>query len=78
MAFFKHMAYFAKIQTSTCITTSIDLVGRQSFLGFVPRVLVLVVIAMFSFDVLVEGNGLRRSFKVCFIVLRMSPRLHSI
>jgi len=72
------MANFTTIQTSTCIAALVDLVGRQSFLGFVPIVVVLDVIATFSFDVLVEGSGLRRPFKVYFSILRMSPRLHSI
>jgi len=54
------------------------LVGRQSFLGFVPRVAVLTVSVTFSFGVLVEGNGLRRPFKVCFSVLRASSRFHSV
>ena len=51
------MANFTTIHTSTCITTSVDLVGRQSFLGFVPRFVVLTVVATFPFGVLVEGNG---------------------
>ena len=72
------MASFTTIHTSTCITTSVDLVGRKSFLGFVLRFVVLDVIATFPFGVLVEGSGPGRLFKVCFTVLRMSPRFHSV
>ena len=57
------MTYFTNIHTSTCITTSVDLVGLQSFLGFVPRVVVLTVSTTFSFEVLVECSGLRSTFK---------------
>jgi hypothetical protein len=37
------MAYFTTIQTSTCITMSVDLVGRQSFLALFqePQILML-------------------------------------
>ena len=72
------MANFTTIHTSTCITTSVYLVSCESFLGFVLRVVVLDVIVTFSFDVLVEGNGLRRLLKVRFSILRMSPRFHSV
>ena len=65
------------IHTSTSITTSVDLVGRQSFLGFVSRVVVLVVSTTSPLRVLVEGSGLRRPLKVRFSVLRPSPRSHS-
>ena len=74
----EYMANFTTIHTSTCITTSVDLVMYQSFLGFVPRVVVLVVIATFPFGVLVEGNGFGRLFKVCFSALRVSSRFHSV
>ena len=72
------MANFTTIHTSTYITTSVDLVRRQSFLGFVPRVVVLDVIATFPFAVGVEDNGPGRLFKVCFSALRVSPRFHSV
>ena len=69
------MTYVTTIHTSTCITTSVDLLGRQSFLGFVSRVVVLTVSATFSFEVLAKGSGLRRPFKVCFSVLRNVPTI---
>ena len=72
------MANFTTIHTSTCITTSVDLVRRQSFLGFVPRVVILAVIVALPLGVLVEGYGLRRLFKVCFGALRVSTQFHSV
>jgi hypothetical protein len=73
----KHMTNLTTIHTSTCITTSLDLISRHSFLGFVPRVVVPTV-ATFSFEMLAEGRGLRRPIKVCFSVLKMSPRSQSV
>ncbi len=77
-AVFEHMTNFTTIHTSTCITMSVDLVCRQTFLGFVPRFVVLAIIDALPFGVLVEGNGHGSLFKVCFSVLRMSPRFHSV
>ena len=74
----EHVTDLTTIHTSTCITTSIDLVNRQSFLGFIPRVVVLAVCTTFPLKVLVEGSGLGRPFRVCFSMLKMSPRSHSV
>jgi hypothetical protein len=74
----KHMTDLTTIHTSTRITTSVELVGRQAFLGSIPRFVFLTVRATFPLRVLVEGSGLRRPLKVCFSVLRMSPRFQSV
>ncbi len=66
------MANLATIHTSTCITTSVDLVRRHLFLGFVPRFVVLAVIAAFPFGVLVEDlkvTGLEDSLKSALALL---------
>ena len=40
----------------------------------IPRVVVLDGCTTFPLLMLVEGSGLGRPFKVCFIILRVSPR----
>jgi len=72
------MANFTAIHASTCITTTVELVGRQTFLGLVPRVVILAVVIAFPLSLLVEGNGLGRLFKVCFGVLEVPTRFHSV
>jgi len=64
--------------TSTCITTSVDLLTCQSFLGFVLRVVAPTGCTTLPLQMLVESSGLRRTFKVCFSILRLFPRTLSV
>ena len=53
------MANFTTIHASTCITTTVELVSRQTLLGLVPRIVVLAVVIAFPLSLLVEGNLLK-------------------
>ena len=68
------MTNLATVNVSIGLAAFVVLVGRQTLLGLVPRLKVLLSITALPFHVFVERNRLGRPFKVCFVILRLSPR----
>ena len=68
------MTNLTTVNASIGLAAFVVLVGRQTLLGLVPRLKIPLIITPLPFHVVVERNRLRRPFKVCFIIFRLSPR----